>query len=206
MKHLFTLALFLFFSSLLTAQDSILVENHFHDGTLFDVCKKNPSNEKVGPYVQYSHFGKKFITGQYNKGVAYGIWNYYSSDTSGVLVQTLNFDTHTETYVDSNRVTSLICGPRYFGGRMAENEFVARRMDSDFSAEEKKAYKGQVYVVAFSIDPKTFKVVGVSLDDSSLPDPVKSRMMKIASDMPAWLPPVCKDKNEMWRFSIPIAF
>lgn len=205
MKQFFSLSLFFAFS-FLHAQDSVRVENHYRDGSIYDIYTKNSADEKVGPYIQYSRFGKKYIIGQYEKGVPVGVWNYYSSDTSGVLVQTLNFDTHQETFVDSNRVTQLICGPRFFGGRMAQNEYIARRIEKDFTPEEKRAYKGQAYVLSFSIDPKTFKVIGVSVDDPALPEPMKSKMLKIASEMPAWLPPVCKNKSEVWRFSVAIAF
>ncbi|CAN5206251.1 hypothetical protein BH09BAC5_BH09BAC5_12250 [soil metagenome] len=206
MKHIFsTLILFMVVSSVF-AQDSIRIENYYHDGTVYDIFFKNAEGQRQGPYLQYSRFGKKYVEGQYNNGLPVGIWNYFSSDTSGTLVQILNFDTHQETFVDSNRVTSLICGPRYFGGRVAKNEYVARRIESDFTSEEKANYKGMVYVLSFSIDPKTMKVTGVSVDDQNLPETMKAKMYAIANEMPAWLPPVCKDKSEVWRFSIGISF
>lgn len=205
MKNVLFFATILF-SIALSAQDTTRVVNHYRDGQVFDSFTRNSQNEKEGSYVQYSRFGKLYMSGQYKNGIPTGIWNYYSSDTSGVLVQTLNFDTHTETFVDSNRVTALICGPRYFGGRTAQNEYIARRVHSDFTKEEKDAYRGRPFVISFSIDPKTLKVVGVSIEDKDLQEPFKNKLVAIVSEMPAWLPPVCKDKNEVWRFSVPVVF
>jgi hypothetical protein len=203
MKNLFLLVA-LFASTLLYSQDTLRVTNYYRDGTIYDTYTRNAAEEKEGKYLQYSRFGKKFIEGQYQNGMPVGTWNYYSSDTAGILVQTLNFDTHQEMFVDSNRVTALICGPRYFGGRMAQNEYIARHIKTDFTKEEKDAYRGRPFVISFSIDPKTMKVVGVSVEDKDLSEPFKSKLIAIASGMPAWLPPVCKDKNEVWRFSVAV--
>jgi hypothetical protein len=74
----------------------------------------------------------------------------------------------------------------------------------DFTKEEKAAYHGRPFVISFSIDPKTLKVVGVSVEDKDLSPAFKAKLIAIATNMPAWLPPVCKDKNEVWRFSIAV--
>jgi hypothetical protein len=206
MKNILLFTFTLFLSISLFSQDTTRVETHYHDGQIYDTYLRNVSGEKIGDYVQYSRFGKKYITGKYENGIPVGIWNYYSSDTSGALVQTLDFDHHKELFVDSIRVPALICGPRFFGGRMTQNEYIAHRIKADFTNEEKAFYKGKVFVLSFSIDPKTLKVIGVTVDDPSLPEPMKSKLLKIATEMPAWLPPVCKDKNEVWRFSVGISF
>ncbi|MDQ3111089.1 MAG: hypothetical protein M3R17_14445 [Bacteroidota bacterium] len=203
MKNLLIFTLLLS-STFLFAQDTLRVTNYYRDGGIYNTYTNNSAHEKEGHYIQYSRFGKKFIEGQYEKGMPTGVWNYYSSDTSGVLVQTLNFDTHEETFVDSNRVTALICGPRYFGGRMAQNEYIARRIQNDFTKEEKDAYRGRSFVISFSIDRKSLKVVGVSVDDKDLSEPFKAKLIAIAAEMPTWLPPVCKDKSEVWRFSVAV--
>lgn len=204
MKHILLLSFAFLFSSFLHSQDTIHIENHYGDGELFDVYQKNAKEEKIGSYVQYSRFGKKYIAGQYNNGIPVGTWNYYSSDTSGRLVQTLNFDTHKELYVDSLRVNSLICGPRFFGGRMAQAEYISRRIQTDFTQAEKDAYRDRPFVILFSIDPKTLKVVGASVEDDDLQEPFKSKLLAIVNEMPAWLPPVCKGKTAVWRFSVGI--
>ena len=206
MKNIFLLSFAFLFSTCLFSQNTTRVINHYRDGQVYDSYLRNSASEKDGGYVQYSRFGKKYISGQYANGLPVGIWNFYSSDTSGALVQILNFDTHTETFVDSNRVPALICGPRFFGGRMIQNEYLARRIKTDFTNEEKTFYRGQTFIISFSIDPKTLKVVGVSVDDQNLPDPFENKLLAIASEMPSWLPPVCKDKSEVWRFSVPIVF
>ncbi len=180
------------------------VVNHYNDGQIYDSFMRNSVGEKEGAYVQYSRFGKKYISGQYNNGVPFGTWNYYSADTSGRLVQTLDFDSHKEVFVDSIRVPALICGPRFFGGRIAQNEYIARRIKSDFTKEEREAYRNRPFIVSFSIDHQTLKVVGVSVDDKDLQDAFKNKLLAIVSEMPSWLPPVCKDKNEVWRFSVAI--
>ncbi len=206
MKNLFFISYSLLLSSCIFGQDTTRVVNHFRDGKVYDTYLRNSNSEKEGAYIQYSRFGKKYIVGQYQNGEPKGVWNYYSSDTSGVLVQTLNFDSHTEFFVDSNKVTSLICGPRFFGGRMAQNEYIAHHIQNEFSNEEKTVYKGQVFVLSFSVDPKTLKVVGVTVDDPTIPDLFEKKLLKIAFDMPTWLPPVCKEKSEVWRFSVAVVF
>ena len=47
---------------------------------------------------------------------------------------------------------------------------------------------------------------GVSVDDPNLPIGFSSKMFTIISEMPAWLPPVCVDKSEVWRFSVVFIF
>jgi hypothetical protein len=206
MKNILCFFTAIFLSASLSAQDTTRVTNHYRDGQTYDTYTRNTAGEKEGVYVQYTRFGKRFIVGQYKNGIPTGTWNYYSADTSGVLVQTLNFDTHTETFVDSNRVPALICGPRFFGGRIAQNEYIARRVKSDFTKEEKETYRGRPFVISFSIDHSTLKVVGATIDDKDLSEPFKNKLLKIVNEMPAWLPPVCKDKDEVWRFSVPIIF
>ena len=56
-------------------------------------------------------------------------------------------------------------------------------------SEEKTFYKGQAFIVSFTIDSKTFKAVGISVDDQTLPEPFKTKLMNVAAEMPAWLPP-----------------
>ncbi len=205
MKTLFLFAA-IFFSSFLYSQDTTRVVNHYNDGQIYDSYRRNAVGEKEGGYVQYSRFGKKLIVGQYNNGVPFGEWNYYSADTSGRLVQTLDFDAHKELFVDSIRMPTLICGPRYFGGRLAQKEYIVRRVNADFTKTEKEDYRSRGFVVSFSIDPKTLKVVGVSIEDNDLQDDFRNKLIRIVSEMPAWLPPVCKDKSEVWRFSLAIIF
>ncbi|HET6989832.1 MAG TPA: hypothetical protein VFJ43_00850 [Bacteroidia bacterium] len=204
MKTVFAFIIIFLSSYSLFGQDTSVVVNHYGDGKIYDTYKRNAAGEKEGDYIQYNHFGKKYITGQYKNGVPVGIWNYYSSDTSAELVEKLDFDQHKELFVDSNRVHSLICGPRYFGGTKLEKEYVAMREKYDFTEEEKKLYRGKTFIVSFTIDDKTYKAIGIAVDDNTIPEPIKSKLMKIAADMPAWLPPVCKDKSEVWRFSIPV--
>ena len=180
------------------------VVNHYNDGQIYDSYIRNSLGEKEGAYVQYSRFGKKYISGQYNNGVPFGTWNYYTADSSGRLVQTLDFDAHKELFVDSIRVPALICGPRFFGGRTAQNEYIARRIKSDFIKEERDAYRNRHFIISFSIDQKSLKVVGVSVEDKDLSDAFKNKLIAIVSEMPSWLPPVCKDKSQVWRFSVAI--
>lgn len=196
----------LFLCTVLSAQDTTRITNYYRDGLTYDTYTRNTAGEKEGVYVQYTRFGKRFIVGKYTNGIPTGVWNYYSSDTAGVLVQTLNFDTHTETFVDSNRVSAMICGPRYFGGRTAQNEYIARRVKTDFTKEEKETYRGRPFIVSFSIDPKTLKVVGATIEDTDLQESFRKKLLAVANEMPAWLPPVCSGKNEVWRFSIPVIF
>lgn len=196
------LPLFLF-----AQQDTTKVETKYRNGELNEQYSTNKNGVKVGSYTRYTRYGKKYIVGQYDNGMPVGAWEFYSADTNGVLVEKLDFTTHKELFVDSLRVPSLICGPRYFGGNMLKQEYIQNRIKTDFTDAEKEQYKGQTFTVLFVIDDKSFKAVGVSCNDSGLSEDAKKKMEKIVSEMPAWLPPVCgKDKEIVWRFSVAFVF
>jgi hypothetical protein len=182
------------------------VISRYKEGAINEKFVRNSEGRKDGPYVRYTRFGNKYITGQYKDGAPVGTWSYYSSDSSGVLVQTLNFDTKQETFVDSLRVHSLICGPRYFGGNMLEYEYIQSRMRTDFTEAERQLYKGKTFTVTFTIDSISLKPVTIACTDQTLPESFRKKMEAIVADMPAWLPPVCNNKTEVWRFSVPFPF
>ncbi|HEU4718001.1 MAG TPA: hypothetical protein VFU15_09210 [Bacteroidia bacterium] len=200
------LAFFVLLQFSLRAQDTTHVTTHYHNGKVNEQFTQNKKGDKEGNYLRYSTHGKTLVTGQYKDGVPVGVWNYYSSDTSGTLVDRLDFDTHKELFVDSLRVPQLICGPRYFGGNLAKNEYIAHRIRTDFTPNEIAPYHGQSFTVTFAIDTTTMKPVMPVLDESGLPSSVVEKMKQIVLDMPAWLPPVCKDKNEVWQFSVVFTF
>jgi hypothetical protein len=197
--------LFIFFLSLnLSAQDTI--RTAYFSGKLNEVYVKDSAGEKNGSYVRYSRYGKKFISGQYQHGLPSGIWEYYSADTVGTLVQKLNFDTHQELFVDSARIPALICGPRYFGGNMLQQEYIQYHIRKSFSLEERNKYKGLTISVELNIDPETMKPMGVTCIDPRISTETRKELIRIISSMPAWLPPVCKSDNQVWRFTIVFAF
>ena len=106
-KHFLTAAVAFFLLPLFSsAQDTTHVVTHYRDGQINDIYRRNSNGEKDGDYIRYTRLGKKYISGHYSNGIPIGIWQFYSSDTSGILVQTLDFDKHKETFVDSNRVHS----------------------------------------------------------------------------------------------------
>lgn len=205
MKHFFTFLLFLVSFSLF-AQDTTHVNTYYPGGKLNERYVVNSKKEKNGEYIRYSSFGKKYISGQYKNGQPVGVWEYFSSDTLGILVDSLNFDTHKELFVDPLHVSSLLCGPRYFGGKMLENEYINHRIQTDFTPEEKAFYHGQNFSVVFTIDSTTMKPVGISIDDPNLSPAFAAKIITIVSEMPAWLPPVCVGKEEVWRFSVTFIF
>ena len=206
MKNLIALTFGFLLSLSIFAQDSTHHVTYYRDGKLNEKYIINSNNEKDGEYVRFTRYGNKYISGQYKSGKPVGIWEYFSSDTEGVLVQKLDFDNHKELFVDPLKVTTLICGPRYFGGSMIQNEYIANRIKTDFTANEKAFYHGQNFTVTFTIDSVSMKPIGVSVDDPNLPIGFSSKMFTIISEMPAWLPPVCVDKSEVWRFSVVFIF
>jgi hypothetical protein len=206
MKKIFSLFLILLASISISAQDTMHVVTYYKEGKLNEKYVCNSKKEKDGEYVRYSRFGKTLISGQYSKGQPVGIWQYYSSDSTGVLVQKLDFDSHKELFLDPLRMPQLICGPRYFGGNMLKVEYVKNRTQKDFTDEEKKEHEGQTYTVSFTIDSVSLKPIGITVDDPKLPEPFKNKLIAIVAEMPTWLPPECEGKSAVWRFSVAIAF
>ncbi len=207
MKNILSLLATLFISTFISAQDTTHFVTHYRDGKVNEKYIINSKKEKNGEYIRYTRYGKKYISGQYKDGEPVGVWEYFSSDTTGVLVQKLDFDAHKELFVDPLRVHSLICGPRYFGGSMIENEFIAHHIETDFTTEEKTFYHGQSFTVTFTIDSVSLKPVGITVDDQKLPTAFSAKMIAAVSAMPVWLRPVCSEgKNEVWRFSVVFTF
>lgn len=206
MKYVLAFFFMVFTSSFLFGKDTTHVTTYYRGGQLNERYILNSSHQKHGEYVRYTRYGKKYITGTYVNGLPAGTWNYYSSDTTGTLVQTLDFDNHRETFVDSLRVHTIICGPRYFGGNMLQYEYVSYHVKNDFTPEERAAHKGKTYTVSFTIDSVSMKPVMISVDNPDLPEPFRKKLETIVAGMPAWLPPVCKNKSEVWRFSVAMVF
>ncbi|HTF04066.1 MAG TPA: hypothetical protein VK826_08570 [Bacteroidia bacterium] len=205
MKHF----LFFFFfacATVLSAQDSVHVTNAYKNGEKNEDYFRNKDGNKHGKYIRYTRYGKVYIDGQYRNGTPVGTWQYYSADTSGVLVQTLDYDTHKELFCDSMRAQGLICGPRYFGGNMQQQEYIQLRIKTDFTEAERARLKGTTVLAVFAIDPATFKTYGVSVDDPALSEDLRQKIVRIVTEMPAWLPPTCKSQSMVWRMSAPFVF
>src|ERR1044072_2147948 len=100
MKQLLLFAFAFCFSLTIAAQDTAHIVNYYGDGKLHEKYDLNSKKEKNGAYICYSTFGKIYISGHYKNGMPVGTWEYFSSDTSGILVQKLDFDTHKELFVD----------------------------------------------------------------------------------------------------------
>ncbi len=206
MKSIFTVILLLITGSVFS-QDTIPVQTTYKDGGKNEVYSTNKDGIKIGKYVRYTRYGKVYVEGQYNNGNPVGIWNYYSADTVGFLVQTLNFDTHKETFVDSVHVPSLVCGPRYFGGNAGKQEYIQLHINTDFTEQEKAMMKGKAVMVVFEVDDKSFTTFAVTVEDNALPLDIRTKIHKIVTDMPAWLPPVCdKGDHPVWRQSVVFVF
>jgi hypothetical protein len=205
MKYV-TLFILLITTSFVAAQDSTRVTTIYNQGTKNEDYHINQEGQKSGKYMRYTRYGNVYIDGQYKNGVPVGVWNYYTADTAGKLLQTLNFDTHQETFVDSVNVPSLVCGPRYFGGNMAKQEYVQMRIASDFTPEERKLLKGKSVLAVFSIDPVNYTTVGITVDDKTIGESVRSKIVRIVEEMPAWLAPVCKGSDPVWRMSVVFLF
>lgn len=205
MKNSFLIFL-LFISCALTAQDTTHITTVYKSGEKNEDYFRNKDGNKTGKYQRYTRYGKLYIDGQYNNGSPVGIWNYYSADTNGTLVQTLDFDTHKESFVDSVNVPSLICGPRYFGGNMAKQEYVQLRIATDFTPAERQRLKGTSVLAVFDIDPVTYKTIGITVDDPALSEDLRAKIVRIVSEMPTWLVPVCKGGTPVWRMSVVFLF
>lgn len=190
----------------LFAQDSTHITKNYKTGKPDEDYFLNAAGNKNGKYLRYTRYGKLYVDGQYKDGVPVGTWNYYSGDTLGELVQTLNFDTHKETFCGSNRINSLICGPRYFGGNMLKQEYVQHRIKTDFTPEERNMLRGKSVLVVFEIDSVTYTPYGISVEDQAISPDLKAKMVKIIKEMPAWLPPVCTGGTSVWRMSVVFLF
>lgn len=190
------------------AQDTIPVQTTYKDGSKNEIYFTNKEGNRIGIYTRYTRYGKVYVSGQYNNGSPIGIWNYYTADTSGALVETLDFDKHKETFIDSSRVPGgLICGPRYFGGNAAKQEYIQLRIKSDFTEQERNMMKGKTPMVVFEVDQKTLTTYAGAVEDNALPLDVREKMVKIVEEMPAWLPPVCnKGADPVWRMSVVFVF
>jgi hypothetical protein len=204
MRSVLSLITLLLFTGL-SAQDSAHVVKNYRNGNVDEDYYLNAAGNKNGKYIRYNRNGKVYIQGQYKNGSPAGIWNFYSADTSAVLVQTLNFDTKKETYLDSLRAPSLLCGPRYFGGNMLKQEYVQQRIKSDFTAAERAQLKGKTVMAVFEIDSVTYRPFGITIDDISITQDMRTKMIKIINEMPTWLPPVCR-QNAVWRMSVVFLF
>jgi hypothetical protein len=201
------LILVLLISGNLVAEDTIPVNTTYKDGSKNEVYFTNKDGNRTGKYVRYTRYGKVYTEGQYNNGTPVGVWNYYSADTAGKLVQTLNFDTHKETYVDSSNVNSLVCGPRYFGGNAAKQEYIQLRIRNDFTDQEKAAMKGKSVMAVFEVDILTLTTYAISVENYGYSRNVIDKMNRIIAEMPAWLPPVCdKGDHPVWRQSVVFVF
>lgn len=192
--------------TVLTRDTLLSVTKNYKNGVLEEVYFHNTKGNKDSSYVKYTRHGKIYIQGQYKDGVPVGVWNYYSSDTAGYLVQTLNFDAHKETFVDPRSQHSLICGPRFFGGNFAMHEYVHHRITTDFTAEERAKLKGQRILAVFEVDSVKYTTYAVTIDDKSISWDTRVKMTRIVQEMPAWLPPVCKDGTKVWRHSVVFVF
>ena len=208
MKNIFLfLVVFVSGISISAQEDTTHFVTHYGDGKLNESYIINSQKQKNGEYVRYNHFGKKYISGQYKNGEPIGIWEFYSSDSTAVLVQKLDFDAHKELFVDPLRIPQMICGPRYFGGNMLKNEFIEHHIATDFTSEEKKMYAGQSFSVLFTIDSVSLKPVGISIsDEQKLSPDFSAKLIAAVAAMPAWLPPACENKNKVWRFSVKFVF
>lgn len=191
----------------MSAQDTIPFKNTYKDGSRNEEYFVNKDGNRIGKYVRYTRYGKVYTEGQYNNGTPVGIWNYYRPDTSGLLVETLNFDTHKETFVDSLNVNSLVCGPRFFGGNTAKQEYIQLRIKTDFTAEQKAFMKGKTVMAVFEVDILTFTTYAITIENHAYPVDIVNKMSKIIAEMPAWLSPVC-DKGDVpvWRQSVVFVF
>lgn len=204
---LFLILLFLAFGPVaLLAQDTVHVTTSYTNGKKNEDYFRNPEGNKHGMYQRFTRYGKLYIEGQYNNGTPVGIWNFYSTDTNGTLVQKLDFDVHKEVMVDPLRVPSLICSPRYFGGNMLQQEYIQQRIKTDFTETERASLKGTSVLVVFEIDLKTYNPYGIVIEDNALSEDIKLKITKIVIEMPAWLPPVCKDEAPVWRMSVVFLF
>lgn len=203
----YVLFLLLFTASVsLHAQDSTHITKSYKNGKPDEDYYLNAAGNKNGKYIRYTRNGKPYMQGQYKNGTPVGTWNFYSGDTTGELVQTLNFDTHKETFVDSLRVHSLICGPRYFGGNMLKQEYIQQRIKTDFTPEERTQLKGKSIMAVFEVDSVTFTTYGITIEDASISADLRAKMVKIIKEMPAWLPPVCNNGSMVWRMSVIFMF
>lgn len=205
MKNVFFFLL-LSCSGCLLAQDTIPVKTTYKDGAQNEMYSVNKDGIRIGKYIRYTRYGKVYTDGQYNNGTPVGIWNYYSADTSGKLVQTLDFDQHKETFVDSVNVNSLVCGPRYFGGNTAKQEYIQLRIKTDFTEQERTMMKGKSVMAVFEVDPKTFTTYAITIENNALPKDIIDKMSKIIAEMPAWLAPVCTGGTPVWRMSVVFVF
>jgi hypothetical protein len=206
MKKIFTVIL-LAASLVVFAQDTIAVRTTYKDGAQNEIYFTNADGIRIGSYTRYTRYGKVYVKGQYNNGDPIGIWNYYSADTAGFLVQTLDFDKHKETFVDSVHVPSLVCGPRYFGGNTGKQEYIQLHIKTDFTDQEKTMMKGKSVMVVFEVDEKSYTTFAVTVEDNALPLDIRNKIQKIVADMPAWLPPVCdKGDQAVWRQSVVFVF
>lgn len=201
------LLLFIAFSITVSAQDTIPMNTVYKDGSKNESYFVNKDGFRVGKYVRYTRYGKVYTEGQYSNGNPVGVWNYYRPDTSGALVETLNFDTHKETFVDSANVNSLVCGPRYFGGNTAKQEYIQLHIKTDFTEAELAMMKGKTVMAVFVIDDKTFTTYAITIENNAYPKDIMDKMTKIIAEMPAWLPPVCdKGDQAVWRQSVVFVF
>jgi len=195
-------------STLKAYKDSLqhIVTYHKNGGINEDYYKSS-NGDKIGSYKRYTRYGKLYITGKYNEGMPAGVWYYYSADTSGKLVQALDFDKHKELYVDSLRVPQLFCGPRFFGGNMIQMDYIQKRLRTDFTAEEREKYKGQSFTVSYTVDATTLKPILITPDQTYLSPDMAKRFIQIVKDMPAYLPPVCRPGSEpVWRTNVVFYF
>jgi hypothetical protein len=187
--------------------DTLPVNNTYKDGSKNESYFVNTEGNKVGKYVRFTRYGNVYTEGQYDNGSPVGIWKYYAADTGGALVETLDFSTHKETFLDSANVNSLVCGPRYFGGNSAKQEYVQLRIITDFTEQERAMMKGKMIMAVFTIDDKSYKTMDVTIEDNALPYDIRVKMQKIVVEMPAWLAPVCdKEDKPVWRQSVVFVF
>lgn len=187
--------------------DTTTVKTAYKDGTKNEHYYLNKDGNRNGRYIRYTRYGKVYTEGQYNNGTPVGIWNYYSADTSGKLVETLNFDTHKETFLDSTNVNSLVCGPRYFGGNTAKQEYIQLRIKTDFTEQEKATMKGKSVMGVFEVDILTFTTYAITIENYGYPKNIIDKMIRIIAEMPAWLAPVCdKGDQPVWRHSVVFVF
>lgn len=206
MKTLFAF-LFVFFAGTVPGQtgDTVHVLTHHKNGAVNEDYNKI-NGLKSGEYKRYTRYDKIYIKGNYSNDSPTGIWEFYAADSAGKLIQRLDFDNHTELYVDSSRAHSLICGPRYFGGNMMQYEYIAKSIRAQFTPEEKRQMRGKAVNVFFTIDSITLKPGNCSINDATVANTIAAKMMRIVSVMPVWLPPVCKTDAMVWRFSVPFLF
>ncbi len=195
-----------FITSFLQAQDTTQTITRYKQGQINEQYWRLQSGEKHGSYIRFTRYGNTYLSGRYDHGKPIGIWELYRADSSKQLVQRLNFDTHQELFLDTANFPTLFCGPRFFGGNMIQNEYVANAIQTQFTEAERLALKGKKILVAFSIDQQTLKPIQVKVATADIDVATQKKLIAIVEAMPAWLPALPRTGVCVWEFSVPFLF